>query len=169
MGEPIKIVPYNPDWADTFSRLRDLVAPALGHIALTMEHVGSTSVSGLVAKPIIDIDVVVASIENVPTAVERLESLGYRHEGDLGIPGREAFRAPGGLPDHHLYVCSADTPELRKHSMFRDYRRSHPDEAKAYGELKMALADLFTHDREAYTESKSAFVNSRLKQAGWNE
>ena len=66
---------------------------------------GSTSVPGLAAKPIIDIDVVVASVDNVPVAVERLESLGYRHEGDLGIQGgREAFRAPKGLPDHHLWA-----------------------------------------------------------------
>ena len=169
MGEPIKIVPYNPDWADTFSRLRDFVAPVLGDTALTIEHVGSTAVPGLAAKPIIDMDVVVASVEKVPVAMERLESLGYRHEGDLGINGREAFRAPEDLPEHHLYVCSADTPELRKHRMFRDYLRSHPDEAKTYAELKMAMADQFAHDREAYTESKSAFINSRLKWAGWDE
>ena len=78
MGEPIKIVPYNPDWEDTFSRLRDFVAPALGDTALTIEHVGSTAVPGLAAKPIIDMDVVVASVEKVPVLVERLESLGYR-------------------------------------------------------------------------------------------
>ena len=145
------------------------MAPALGDIALTIEHVGSTSVPGLAAKPIIDIDVVVASAEDVPAAVERLESLGYRHEGDLGIPGREAFSAPEDLPAHHVYVCSADTPALKKHLMFRDYLRSHPDDAKAYAELKMVLADQFAHNREAYTESKSAFVNSRLQRAGRNE
>jgi len=115
-----------------------------------------------------DIDVVVASAENVPAAVERLASLGYWHEGDLGIEGREAFTAPAGLAEHHLYVLAVDTPELTRHRMFRDYLRSHPDEVQAYAELKRDLADQFAHDREAYTEGKGAFVNSRLNRAGWN-
>lgn len=72
----------------------------------------------------------------------------YRHEGDLGIQGRETFRAPEGVPEHHVYVCPADSFTLRQHLIFRDYLRSHPDEAKTYGELKMALAGQFVHDRE---------------------
>lgn len=169
MGKPVTIVPYNPDWVDTCNRLRDFVAPTLSDLAVTIDHVGSTAVPGLAAKPIIDIDVVVVSTENVPAAVNRLESLGYHHEGDLGIPGRDAFRAPEGLPEHHLYVWAAASSELRRHRMFRDYLRSHPDEAKTYQELKVALADQFTHDRETYTESKSEFINSRLKRPGWNK
>ena len=168
MGEPIKIVPYNPDWEVTFGLLRDFVAPALGDIVLTVEHVGSTAVPGLAAKPIIDMDVVVASVEDVPRAVHRLESLGYRPEGDLGIAGREAFRAPNGLPEHHLYVCVVDNPELRRHILFRDYLRNHPKEAKVYAELKMALAEQFIDAREAYTHGKSEFVNSCLKWANWD-
>lgn len=88
----------------------------------------------------------------------------YRHEGDLGIQGRETFRAPEGVPEHHVYVCPADSFTLRQHLIFRDYLRSHPDEAKTYGELKMALAGQFVHDRE-----QKCVVNSRLKLAGWNE
>lgn len=92
------------------------VLDALGEeLALAVEHVGSTAVPGLAAKPVVDIDAVVPSAEDVPLAVERLERAGYRHEGDLGIPGREAFEPPADAPWHHLYVLAADSEELRRH------------------------------------------------------
>ena len=129
-------------------------------------HVGSTAVPGLAAKPIIDLDVVVASRDEVPRAIEALDRLGYAHRGDLGVPGREAFRGPATVPGHHLYLCAADSSELRRHLAFRDHLRSHPGSAAEYARLKRDLAARHQGDREAYTRGKTAFVEEILRAAG---
>jgi GrpB-like predicted nucleotidyltransferase (UPF0157 family) len=98
---PVVVVDYEPTWPQAFDRLRVLVAPALAGLPARIEHVGSTAVPGLASKPIIDIDVVVDSAEAVPGAIERLSGLCYRHEGNRGVPGREAFGSPPRLSIHH--------------------------------------------------------------------
>ncbi len=85
MQEPVIVVEYDPNWEKTFQTLRDGIAPFLNELIVSIEHVGSTSIPGVAAKPIIDIDVVVRSPEDVPRAIERLSILGYTHVGDLGI------------------------------------------------------------------------------------
>lgn len=169
MAKPIQVVEYDASWPTLFDLLSDFVTPALADIAIAIEHVGSTAVPGLAAKPIIYIDVVVSSQNDITMAVQRLESLGYIHEGDLGIAGRDALTPPIGLPPHHLYVCAANNAELRRHILFRDYLKSHPEEAQIYAELKMKLAYLFPDDRDAYTNGNSAFVDQRLRQVGWED
>ncbi|MDR9852537.1 GrpB family protein [Paenibacillus sp. VCA1] len=166
MNSSITVVEYDPDWVRLFEDLRDFVLPALSDIIVAIEHVGSTSVPGLAAKPIVDIDVVVPTEAEVQTAVQRLTSLGYLHEGDLGIAGREAFIPPNHVPWHHLYVCTAENEEYKRHILFRDYLRSHPEDAKAYGDLKFELAERFRDDRKSYTRAKSDFVKGILKLAG---
>jgi GrpB-like predicted nucleotidyltransferase (UPF0157 family) len=135
-------------------------------LAVAIEHVGSTAVPGLPAKPIIDIDVVVPSSSDVPEAIARLATIGYVHRGDLGIAGREVFAAPSGTPPHHLYVCPADGAELARHRFFRDYLISHPEIASAYGSLKKAAAEQHRDDRAAYIEAKSEFVAGVLRARG---
>jgi GrpB-like predicted nucleotidyltransferase (UPF0157 family) len=104
---PAVVVDYDPAWPAMFDAVRSRVWPAVAPIALAVEHVGSTAVPGLAAKPIIDVDVVVAAAD-VGRAVRALAALGYEDEGDLGVPGREALRAPAtDLPYHHLYVVVA--------------------------------------------------------------
>jgi GrpB-like predicted nucleotidyltransferase (UPF0157 family) len=105
---------------------------------------------------------------DVPRAIQRLAAVGYRHEGDLGIAGREAFIAPEHLPPHHLYVCVVNGRELRRHLAFRDYLRSHPDQAMLYANLKHELAERCGDNRTAYTDGKSEFIQSRLASAGWH-
>jgi GrpB-like predicted nucleotidyltransferase (UPF0157 family) len=105
MENPVIVCAYDPDWPGRFQSLRKRIADALGDMAAAIEHVGSTAVPGLAAKPIIDIDVLLASETMLPAAIERFASLGYIHRGNLGIPEREAFRAPANDPPHHLYVC----------------------------------------------------------------
>ncbi|MHB8947343.1 MAG: GrpB family protein, partial [Bacillota bacterium] len=134
-------------------------------LAVAIKQVGGTAVPGLAAKPIIDIDVVVGSAADVPAAIERLAAIGYVHEGEKGIPGREAFRWPAGEARHHLYVMTQGCPELRRHLVFRAYLRAHPDAVREYGELKRRLAERFRDDREAYTEGKTEFVDRVLKRA----
>ena len=165
MPGPVIIVDYDPHWPDLFEELRGPVVAALGDLAVSVEHIGSTAVPGLAAKPIIDMDVVVPAVADIPEAIRRLAILGYVHRGDLGIPGREAFRSPAGKPRHHLYVCALGSEELRRHRSFRDYLLTHPEDARAYGALKKAAALRFAEDRAAYTESKGRFVEAVLHRA----
>ena len=169
MPVPVIIVDYDPHWPDLFEDLRAPVVAALGDLVVIVEHVGSTAVPGLAAKPIIDMDVVVPSVADVPKAIERVALLGYAHQGDLGIRGREAFTPPPGKPAHHLYVCALGSDELRRHRSFRDYLRSHPDDARAYEALKKAAASRFAEDRAAYSESKTRFVEAVLQRASSSE
>ncbi|SHE15107.1 dephospho-CoA kinase/protein folding accessory domain-containing protein [Chlamydia abortus] len=164
----VVVVPYDPDWVQLFEKLREFVLPVVSDLIVTIEHAGSTSVPGLAAKPIVDMDVIVPSQADVHIAIQRLSTLGYIHEGDLGIAGREAFIPPDHLPRHHLYVCTQENDEYKRHILFRDYLRSHPDDSEKYGELKLELAQRFHNDRKAYTNAKSEFVEQILQRAGWN-
>jgi len=164
MNAPIEISDYDPGWPAAFAAIRDQVAAALGPLARRIEHVGSTAVPGLPAKPIIDLDVVIATRADLPEAISRLAVLGYRHQGDLGIAGREAF-ASTASPARHLYVCTADSRELARYLAFRDYLRTHPGQARAYAELKRSLAARFRTDRDAYSRGKTAFVEQALTAA----
>ncbi|MBV9420348.1 MAG: GrpB family protein [Alphaproteobacteria bacterium] len=165
MPGPVVIIDYDPRWPEVFEQLRAPLAAALGDVAQTIQHVGSTSVPGLAAKPIIDIDVLLMSADKLPLAIERLVPLGYRHEGDLGVPDREAFDRPPHLPYHHLYMCPPHSAEYRRHVAFRDFLRAHPEEANAYGALKRELAVQYRNDREGYSIAKTDFVTGILKRA----
>jgi GrpB-like predicted nucleotidyltransferase (UPF0157 family) len=164
-AEPVLVVPYDPAWPAAFARLRDLIAPALGELAAGIEHVGSTAVPCLDAKPIVDVDVVIRHAGDLDEVVRRLEGLGYTHLGDLGIVGREAFRATPDLPRHHLYVCAAGSAPLQAHLILRDALRSDPELAASYGALKRELAERYRDDRDSYTEGKTAFITSVLLNA----
>ena len=158
------VVAYDPAWPEVFRELAARVSAALGDVALAIEHVGSTAVPGLAAKPIIDLDVVLRSLDDLPTAIDRLTPFGYAHEGDRGVPGREAFTTPPNLPPHHLYVCVADSAELRRHLLFRDYLRAHAEDAGAYGALKQAAAEQFPDDIAAYMAAKDALIKAILRR-----
>jgi GrpB-like predicted nucleotidyltransferase (UPF0157 family) len=158
MANPIIVVDYDHNWPRLFQSLRKRIADALGDMAAAIEHVGSTAVPDLAAKPVIDIDVLLASETMLPAAIERLAGLGYTHQGNLGIPEREAFVTPANDPPHHLYLCPPGSAEFRRHVAFRDYLRAHPKDAQIYAELKLALAQQFRNDRPAYNAAKTEFV-----------
>lgn len=164
MPDPIIILDYDPTWPHLFQLLRERIAAKLGSIAVRIEHVGSTSVPGLAAKPIIDIDVLLAADNLLNEAIERLAQIGYNHQGDLGIAGREAFKAPKDYPPHHLYVCSTNSSEFARHLAFRDFLRANPVEAREYGDLKRSLADKFRENREAYADGKAEFIAKLLNR-----
>jgi GrpB-like predicted nucleotidyltransferase (UPF0157 family) len=165
LADPVVVVDYDPHWVQTFRKLRDHITKSLGNLPYSIDHVGSTSIPGAAAKPIIDIDVVLKSSNDMPKAIKALESAGYRHLGDLGVVGREAFERPSGLPAHHLYVVVQGGREHGRHLRFRDYLRSHPEEAARYSALKKSLARKFREDREAYTDAKTVFVQDILRRA----
>lgn len=162
---PVIVVDYDPVWPVQFRSLRGKIASVLRLMASAIEHVGSTSVVGLAAKPIIDIDVLLSSSSYLSSAIDRLATLGYVHQGDLGIKDREAFRSPLGAVPQHLYVCPPHSIEFRRHMALRNYLRTHPIDAAQYGELKRSLALRFRDDREAYLAGKSEFVTTLTSRA----
>ena len=165
MADPIAVVPYSDEWPATFETLRASVRNALGVVGRRVEHIGSTSVPGLPAKPIIDIDVVIERGDQLDEVIERLTAVGYVFQGDKGVTGRYAFESPPGSPDHHLYVCVEGSRELRRHLLCRDYLRRHREEAEAYGKLKQELAQRHPDDRVAYTDGKSEWIARALRLA----
>ena len=166
-SKPIEVADYDPKWPVLFAEIAARVRAVFTDGSLAcVEHVGSTSVAGLPAKPIVDIDVVIPTRANLPDAITRLAALGYEHQGDMGIPSREAFRRPPESPRHNLYVCAQDSPELQRHLAFRDYLRAHPDAARQYGELKRELAARHVSDRDAYVDGKAEFIRDILQKAG---
>lgn len=169
MVPKVQVVEYDPEWPRIFERIRSYVWPAVRDIALNVEHVGSTSVPGLSAKPVIDACIVVATSKEVPACIERLTTIGYVHRGNLGVPEREAFRRPDTLPRHHLYLSPRDSLSLKNHLGLRDYLRSHPEAAREYGELKTSLARRFPEDIDSYIVGKTDFVLRILGEIGLSE
>src|SRR5947207_1911029 len=126
----VVVADYDEEWPRRFEDLRRDIWPVVADVALRIEHVGSTSVPGLAAKPIIDLSVVVAGRDDVSLAIARLATLAYRHRGNLGIEDREAFDHPDDQPRHNLYVCPEGTIGLVNQLAMRDYLRARPDAAR---------------------------------------
>lgn len=164
----VVVVPYDPEWPRTFETIRERVWRVMSDVAISIEHVGSTSVPGLSAKPVVDLDVIVPD-DCLPIGIERLASIGYVHRGEMGIPKREAFRSPSDLPRHHLYLCPESSPALMQHLAIRDYLRQYPDAATAYGDLKQSLARQYANDVDAYIEGKTPFLTTILRTVGVSE
>jgi GrpB-like predicted nucleotidyltransferase (UPF0157 family) len=162
----VLVVDYDSSWPLAFAALQLPIWEALRGVALSVEHAGSTSVPGLAAKPIIDIDAVVPSRADMPATIERLAALGYVHCGNLGIEDREAFENPAGLPAHHLYACVQGSVALVNHLALRDCLRRDPSAAAAYGQLKKQLAEQFPIDVEGYMSGKTEFLLDLLRSAG---
>jgi GrpB-like predicted nucleotidyltransferase (UPF0157 family) len=165
----VNVQPYNPEWPRTYEQLRAQIWPVVQHAAMRIEHVGSTAVSGLHAKPVIDICIIVASRRDLPFVAKGLQSIGYTSRGECGVPEREVFRAPDGLPKHHLYASPRHSVSARNQVGLRDFLRAHPDAAAEYGDLKQRLAAQFPHDMERYIAGKTECVLRMLQQVGLSD
>lgn len=161
----VKLAPHSEVWHQLFAeedaRLRD----AVGEHLVAVEHVGSTSICGLSAKPIIDIAVAVRAITDVEKCIVPIEGIGYRYRGEYGIPGRHYF-VKGEPRTHHLHVVELHSDLWRSHLLFRDYLRQRSEVTEEYEKLKNELAQKHEENREAYTEGKAAFIESVLRMAG---
>lgn len=163
----ILVADHDPAWASWFEQLRARIWPAVSAVALRLEHVGSTAVPGLAAKPVIDLDVVVADRLGMPPVIERLVGIGYEWRRDLGIEGRDAFRflGPEPLPRHHLYlVVDGSKPHL-DHVLLRDLLRRDDESRDRYAALKRRNAELADGDMERYVELKHDLVTELLERA----
>lgn len=155
-------------WKQDFLKIKADILTMLENLIIGIEHVGSTSVQGLSAKPIIDIDVVIKDETYLKVVISALEKMGYQHEGNLGIVGREAFKYDGKehLKKHHLYVCPQDSLELKRHIAFRDYLRAHPDAILEYSLIKEEGAKRYPDDIEGYIAYKAPFIEKIYAEIG---
>jgi GrpB-like predicted nucleotidyltransferase (UPF0157 family) len=156
----VVVLPYDRAWRSDFEKIKAEIEGVAGDLIVGIEHVGSTSVEGMSAKPCIDLDIVIEDVSGMDAIVNRLETIGYIHEGDLGIKGREALKytSKPHLKPHHLYVCPKDSEELHRHITFRDFLRTHPDEVKKYSKAKEDAAKLFPDDIDGYIKYKSPCI-----------
>ncbi len=164
----VTVLPYDAGWKADFEAIRREIAAALGELTAGIEHVGSTAVEGMSAKPCIDIDVVIEDYGVFAAVVQRLAAIGYIHEGDLGIAGREAFRYghKPHLQTHHLYVCPRDSAELHRHVTFREFLKTHPEAVRQYSRVKEEAARLFPEDIDGYIGYKSPCIEDLYRQCG---
>ena len=164
----VVVLPYNVQWKDDFENIKSEIINAIGDLIIGVEHVGSTSVEGMSAKPCIDIDVIIKDYSDFDIIVSRLEMIGYIYEGNLGIEDREAFKYfnKPHLRTHHLYVCPQKSEELYRHITFRDFLRNNVDAVKKYSSVKETAARLFPHDIEKYMEHKSPCIEELYTLCG---
>jgi GrpB-like predicted nucleotidyltransferase (UPF0157 family) len=154
----IEIAPYNPRWPELFASEAEQIKQALGNNCIAIHHIGSTSVPGLSAKPIIDILPVVKEIQEVDLATHAMESLGYQAKGEYGIAFRRYFQKEITRRTHNVHVYQEGDPEISRYLKFRDWLRSHPEDAVSYAKLKTELATQYPHDILRYCNGKDAFV-----------
>ena len=151
----VQVLPYDPLWAKQFQIEADRLSEVLADQLVAIHPIGSTSVPGSVAKPIIDIMPVVRDIRAMDHRLPAMARLGYTPRGEYGLSGRRYFfKGTGTHRTHHVHIYASDNPEVERHLAFRDYLRCHPEAANAYGQLKLSLAAAYPADIVAYMDGK---------------
>ena len=164
----IRVVQYDPAWPESFATERPALQAVFEPLSVVIEHVGSTSVPGLGAKPVIDVMVGVERLREVEPRVPALEALGYEYvpEYEAQLPERRYFRKPRIRPrTHHLHIVERGSTFWARHLLFRDYLRRHAEVADDYYQLKCQLAARLGGDGVAYTEAKSQFIEAAMARA----
>jgi len=162
---------YQETWVNDYNRLKKIFEENISTKDIKIEHIGSTSIKGLAAKPIIDIDVVYEKSESFKEIKQSLEKLGYCHNGNQGIIGREVFKRNKkkenyivlDLIQHHLYVCQINSFELRRHLSFRDYLRENKKEREEYAKLKYKIAELTNQNKKEYAKQKEVMAKEFIE------
>lgn len=165
MGEPIIIAPYDPEWPEMFAELGAALRGALGDTVLRIDHIGSTSIPGMDAKPIIDVQISVAALDPVEPFRIPLESLGFVWRANNPELTKRYFREKPGNRRTHIHVRKAGSFSQQFPLLFRDYMRAHPEEIRPYAEMKHRLAEQYGEDREGYTIAKGPFVWAVVRKA----
>ncbi|MGP4041122.1 GrpB family protein [Gracilibacillus sp. D59] len=154
----VEVCPYNKDWRLMFKKEVEKLQTIFNKEMVTIHHIGSTSVPGLKAKPIIDIMPIVKDITNVGKFNEAMQEIGYNPKGENGITGRRYFQKGGDNRTHHVHIYQVGSSEIKRHLAFRDYLLNHPHEKKRYGDLKESLAQQFPYDVESYINGKESMA-----------
>jgi GrpB-like predicted nucleotidyltransferase (UPF0157 family) len=156
----IVVVPHDSGWHEQFNAEAGQIATALGPNVVAVHHIGSTAIPTIYAKPILDLLVEVAEIENVDDRTEAMHALGYEAMGEFGIVGRRFFRKDDatGTRTHHVHAFTTGSNEVVRHLAFRDYLLACPDWAERYSTLKRELAAIHADDAEGYMDGKDPFI-----------
>lgn len=160
MNSPLVVTAPQVAWLSAFARESERISQALGDIDHEVHHIGSTSIKGVFAKPIIDMLLLVASLGELDARTQRLESAGYEAKGEYGIPRRRYFRLHSalGIRTHHLHAFVRGSEGAIRHLAFRDYMNQRPEAARAYSMLKRELAATYPNDNDSYIAGKDAFI-----------
>lgn len=161
----IEVVDYDASWKKKFENEKLLLTKAIGDNALKIEHIGSTSVEGLTAKPIIDILIEVSSLTKLDLANEKLEALGYRVKGENGISGRRYFQKGGTQRSHQVHAFQTNDVHLLRHLAFKEYLIAHPEIATEYGAIKKFAASKCDNNAKIYMALKNDFIQKHEKLA----
>lgn len=169
MLEKVRVVVYNPNWPEIYKLEKSKIMDIIGEYIVSIDHIGSTAVEGLVAKPIIDILIGLNSLDDAHLCIPKLEELNYEYvpEFEDELPDRRYLRKPPkgqGSRDFHIHMVEIKTYFWKRQLIFRDYLRKFPEVAKEYGELKLKLATELQDDRTAYTEGKTNFIYKILEK-----
>lgn len=163
-GDPIEIVEYDPAWPARYEGMRARLAEALGETAMRIDHVGSTAVPGLAAKPVIDIQISVPDVADAAAFKDGIEAQGFASR--MIEPGHHYFRPPPGVPrDYQVHVCTVGSDWERRHLLFRDYLRADPETRAGYEQMKREMATRFRNDRIGYNDNKGPFIEAAVERA----
>ena len=168
MSTSVVVVGYDPQWPTSYEEEKERILDVIGEVAVAIEHIGSTAVPGLGAKPIIDIMVAVSRLADAERCIEPLQEIGYEYVPEYNdvIPERRYFhKGPPGARTYHLHMVELTSGFWERHLRFRDSLRVHPEEAQRYDQLKKDLAGKFGSDRDGYTEAKTSFIESVIAKA----
>lgn len=164
----VEVCPYQEKWPYMFLKEAEKLRHVFKHEIIDIYHIGSTSVPGLKAKPIIDMMPVVRDITAIDSYNEKMIEIGYEPKGENGIPGRRYFQKGGDQRTHHVHVFETGSEAITRHLAFRDYLRNHPEDRHRYGELKEKLAQQFPYDIVSYIKGKEHLVREiELKALKW--
>jgi GrpB-like predicted nucleotidyltransferase (UPF0157 family) len=165
-GRKVVFGPYDPGWVGLFQAESTLLRRVFGGVLVRIEHIGSTSIPGMSAKPIIDIMIEATALPEVDSLNDDMRELGYAARGEHGIPGRRYFRKGTDLNHtHHVHVYQTGNPNLLAHAAFRDYLTANPQRALDYRCLKERLAKDHADDPAAYQEGKAALAHEIVQEA----
>lgn len=167
----IRVENYNPEWKNEFEKAKFFYDKLLKDIEIDIVHVGSTSIVGLWAKPILDIDIIVRNCQQLNFVISQLKLVGYTHIGNLGIDGREAFKYSDTNPNilwmkHNLYLCMEGSDSLNNHLLLKRHLQNNRDAVITYSKLKRELAKQYPYDIDSYIDGKTALITSFLKVEG---
>jgi len=161
----VEVVPYDPSWVSEYEQEKNRLVEALDDVIVGIHHIGSTSVKGLSAKPVIDIIIESDSLEKLDAVSSQFEDLGYEVMGEFGIMGRRYYRKGRGRRSHQIHAFRVGDPNIHRHIAFRDYLAAHPEIMREYQELKRRLVKTCNNDIDAYCKGKDSFIKHHEAKA----
>ncbi|MDJ0717944.1 MAG: GrpB family protein [Prochloraceae cyanobacterium] len=164
----LKFVPHNPEWKRLFESEKKILQTAIGKDILDIQHIGSTSIPGIIAKPILDIAIAVTNFEAAAVCIQPIENLGYIYMGEYGLPRRHLFTKGDLIRTHNIHMWEIHSQDWQRHILFRDYLIKYPEFARQYSELKLKLLEEHQGDRDKYQDGKSLFID-RIEQLARSE